>query len=400
MRKTTLTPVTLACLSVLARAQAPDDSFSRSILEETVVTATRTEQTVFDVPYTAHVIDRADFIERRNVRTFPDALRDIPGVMVQRTAYGQASPFIRGFTGFRTLALIDGIRLNNATFREGPNQYWGTIDQYTIDRIDVVKGPSSVLYGSDAIGGTVNAISRKPPLLAAAPAPDGKATIDGKTTKSTLTLAPSGPEFHGAAYYRYATAENSHTARGEFSAALSERLGIAGGLTYRNYDDLRGGSVIGTQDHTGYDEISGDISLLWRPTDNVDVTLAFQRFEQNNAPRWHSTIYSKSFDGSAVGTDLRRDLDQLRELGYARIEARELADWLSKATLTLSFHRQAEEQDRIRDTGRRDVEGFQDDQYGFLLNFESPSPIGTFSYGVEYYHDEVNSWGSRWNADG
>src|SRR5688572_29980713 len=206
MRKTTLTPVTLACLSVLARAQAPDDSFSRSILEETVVTATRTEQTVFDVPYTAHVIDRADFIERRNVRTFPDALRDIPGVMVQRTAYGQASPFIRGFTGFRTLALIDGIRLNNASFREGPNQYWGTIDQYTINRLEVVKGPSSVLYGSDAIGGTVNAITRKPPLITVTEAAPGKTVVDGKTVAGEkLTLQSGGPEIHGATHYRYAT---------------------------------------------------------------------------------------------------------------------------------------------------------------------------------------------------
>src|SRR5688500_1690591 len=193
MRQLTLASLTLACSAVVASAQAPANPLQGSILEETIVTATRIERTVFDVPYTAHVIGREDFIERRNVRTFPDALREIPGVMVQRTAYGQASPFIRGFTGFRTLALIDGIRLNNATFREGPNQYWGSIDQYTIDRIDVVKGPSSVLYGSDAIGGTVNAITRKPPLLTAPEATDGKTTVDGKTTaKSTLTLAPSG----------------------------------------------------------------------------------------------------------------------------------------------------------------------------------------------------------------
>jgi hemoglobin/transferrin/lactoferrin receptor protein len=397
MKKTPL--LVVACLGPLACAETPGESMRRSILDEVVVTPTRTEKTIFDAPYTAHAVKRDDFIGRRWVRTLPDALQETPGVMVQRTGYGQASPFIRGFTGFRTLALIDGIRLNNATFREGPNQYWSTIDQYSIERLDVVKGPSSVLYGSDAIGGTVNAITRKPRLLSLDTEPSKTVKpADGKAIG--LSLGGSGAELSGAGYYRYATAEDSHTTRGEFNLALSPRLGIAGGVTWRDFDDLRGGDLIGRQNESGYGEITGDFSVLWRPAENVEVTLGFQRFEQNNAPRWHSTIYSKSFDGTAVGTDRRRDFDQLRELGYLRVEARDITDWLSRATLTLSGHRQAEEQERIRPDRRRDVDGFRDDQYGVLLNLESPTAAGLFSYGVEYYHDDVQSWGTRWRANG
>ena len=87
----------------------------------------------------------------------PEALSETPGVLVQQTAHGQGSPYLRGFTGFRTVALVDGIRLNNSTFRDGPNQYWSTIDALAITRLEVVKGPASVMYGSDAVGGTVNA---------------------------------------------------------------------------------------------------------------------------------------------------------------------------------------------------------------------------------------------------
>src|SRR5690606_6848713 len=108
------------------------------------VTASREEETLFDTPYTAHVIPSERFLDERAARTLPDALRETPGVLLQRTSYGQTSPFIRGFTGFRTLFLIDGIRLNNAVFREGPNQYFSTIDLLTVDRLEVVKGPSSV----------------------------------------------------------------------------------------------------------------------------------------------------------------------------------------------------------------------------------------------------------------
>ena len=370
-----------------------------SPLDVVVVTATQLDQDVFSVPFTAHVIDRQRFLDQRAVRTLPDALTEIPGVMVQRSGYGQASPFIRGFTGFRTLTLIDGVRLNNAVYREGPNQYSATLDLFTVDHLDVVKGPSSVLYGSDAIGGTINALTLSPEMI---PWPENR---DAKSAKGVVEKG--GPiqatdDFiaHGGAHYRYASAEDSHTVRGDFALGITPHFGIVGGVTWKDFDDLRGGDVIGLQEQSGYTDIDGDIKLLFRPNKDVDITAAFQRVEQNNAPRWHATAFSKSFDGTALGTDLRREFDQLRELAYVQTEIRDAAPWLDKARLSLSFHRQGEEQDRIRATGSREITGLQDDQYGVLLGMQSSSPIGTLSYGVEYYHDEVQSWGSAYRADG
>ena len=79
---------------------------------------------------------------------------------MQKTNHGGGSPFIRGLVGNQVLVLIDGIRLNNATFRYGPNQYLNTIDSWQIERIEVMRGSGSIQYGSDALGGVVNIISR------------------------------------------------------------------------------------------------------------------------------------------------------------------------------------------------------------------------------------------------
>lgn len=112
-------------------------------------------------------------------------LRDVTGIMIQETAFGQGSPYIRGFTEFRNVFLVDGIRLNNSVFREGPNQYWNTVDPFSLERLGVVKGPGSVLYGSDAVGGTVNAISKSP------------------------ALDQTGRSYSSSTTYRAASAENS-----------------------------------------------------------------------------------------------------------------------------------------------------------------------------------------------
>ena len=151
--------------------QAPKDEASPSVEDKkdaantTIVIGRRTEDEIFEVPSTVEALSEDYLVRRRAYRTLPEALAEVPGVLVQKTSRGQGSPYIRGFTGFRTLLLVDGIRLNHAAMRSGPNQYWGTVDPLALDRVEIFKGPASVLYGSDAIGGTVNAISRSPVVL-------------------------------------------------------------------------------------------------------------------------------------------------------------------------------------------------------------------------------------------
>src|SRR5690606_10665014 len=111
----------------------------------------------------ASVVTRRDF-EERLPRSAPDALRFEPGVYVQQTAHGQASPYVRGLTGQQTVMMFDGIRLNNSTFRYGPNQYFFTVDSRTLQKLEVLRGASSTRYGSDAMGGALLATPIEPAL--------------------------------------------------------------------------------------------------------------------------------------------------------------------------------------------------------------------------------------------
>ncbi len=320
----------------------PSRPLTAYILREIVVTATGMEKDVFSVPYTAETLDGKVLNDQRAVRTLPEALREVPGVMVQKTGHGQGSPFIRGFTGFRTLLLIDGIRFNNAVFREGPNQYWNTVDPLTIDRLEIVKGPSSVLYGSDAIGGTVNVITRS-------------------RNPSTLKLESESFLWDRRAYYRYSSAENSNITRGELAAEWGKSTGILGGVSRKDFGDLRGGEETGKLPYTGYDELDGDLKLVERLKPGVDLILAFQRVSQENAPRTHRTRFAKSFQGTTVGTDTLLEFDQTRHLGYAQLSMKDVSDWLSKAKWTVSFQRQSETEDRLPINNRFQTQGFDDD---------------------------------------
>jgi len=358
-----------------AEAESPDDTTAptptvatTSELDEILITATATETPAFNAPYATNVVTR-DKILRKQYRTTPQALSDIPGVMIQETAFGHGSPYIRGFTSFRNLFLIDGIRLNNSVFRPGPNQYWNTVDPYIIDQLEVVKGPSSVLYGSDAIGGTVNA--------------------------RTITPYAESGKLAGRGIYRFADAEHSHAVRGEVSYQL-EGIGFVGGGTFRDFDELRIGD--GVQDNVGYSEWHADFKTTYRLSENLELVAAYQHTRQNNVPRTQKTIFREPFESVPAGgtpgfdRDLRRDLDQERQLAYVQAHATELNGFVREWHASISWHQQEEVRDRIRNNGDREFQGFEVNQLGMFFNATSDTAVGELTYGFDYYRDWVSSF--------
>jgi len=335
--------------------------------DEIVVTATRRPSKLFSLPYSGRSFDDEQITQRKQARTVPEILQDTPSVLVQKTAHGQASPFLRGWTAYRNVFLIDGIRLNNSTFRSGPNQYWSTVDHLMLDRLELVLGPSSVLYGSDAIGGAVNAIPRRPESFE--------------------------PGFHlgGRAYFRYASAEDSYTERLEV-AGNQGPFGFLGGISMKSFGDLRAGRGSGELPNTGYDQFDADFRLEYRPGDGMEWEVAYQHSSQDDVPRTHKTVFAVPFHGTDVGSELRRDLDQQRDLVYSRWSLIEPNAIWDRASVTASFQRQTQERDRLRTGGRQDLSGFDVNTYGLQAQIERDTQAGYFTFGADFYFDQIDSF--------
>ncbi len=366
-----LLSVCVLALASSARAQEPATE-SRSLdgaASTTLVTATRESQAWIEAPYATTVLVEED-LTRRFSRTTPQALAGVPGVSVQETGYGQGSPYLRGFTGYQTLMLIDGIRLNNSVFRSGPNQYWSTVDPFSIARLEVVRGPSSVLYGSDAIGGTVNVLTRGP-------------TTWGEGFRHAESL-----------HYRFASADTSDVVRAEVSGTFDRDSGFLLGADGKWTDDVAGGEDIGTQENTGYDEWAGDLKFEHFLGPNTRLVFAHQRVQQDDAPRTHRTLYAESFEGTAVGTDRRHDFDQNRELTYLQLHGEQHGGAFDAFHASLSWHDQEEVLKRVSGGGTASEQGFDVETLGLFAYASSDTDLGRLTYGADYYRDGVDSFSS------
>ncbi len=347
---------------------------SKIRLPDVVVTASRTGKNNLDLPYSISSFSGDDIKNYKLSRTTPEILREVPGVLVQKTGHAQGSPYIRGFTGFRTLFLVDGIRLNNSTFRDGPNQYWGTVDSFTINELELVKGPGSVMYGSDAIGGTVNAL-----------------------TASPFDLKSENP-YGGRLYYRYSTAEDSNIFRAEGRSVIDGNFGVQAGATYKHFGDLKTGG--GRVKHSGYTEMDFDVKGEYRFSEDARAILAHQSVNQDDAWRVHKTIYGESYHGTSIGNERRRVLDQSRHLSYAKYEQEGIEGFVDELDVTLSHQLQSETRRRVKSDFSSEYQGVDVNTYGLNAQALSDTVSGEWIYGVEYYRDYVDSFKKNFYAGG
>jgi outer membrane receptor protein involved in Fe transport len=375
----------LTALTALARVTLAQDSPTVTYGAKAKV---RTAPTTDDQQARATSVVTRRQMDERVARSAPDALRFEPGVYVQQTAHGQGSPYVRGLTGQQVLLMFDGVRLNNGIYRQGPNQYFFTVDSNTIDHISVVRGSASTLYGPDAIGGAVMAAPIQP-------------TPNPELTR--LQLHPRG-------IVRAASADSQLGGRVQLGADLDKKTSVLAGYGYRHVGLLRSGGPVYnpadgkrpqvpafapdgvTQLGTGFDEGTFDAQVAHQASSGLTLKGALWGYRQTDAPRTDQCP-----PPFAPQDDCLTIAKQYRTLGYVALRGN-AGPAMPELDLTLSWQNylEARELDRpsafARTTGTDTV-----DTLG--IAFRAASPWWSASrdvafrlrYGADSYYDTVDS---------
>lgn len=203
--------------SVLSAQNAPDTASTNS-LNEVIISASKNEETRRTVSQQVQLLTAKE-IRNAAAQTTADLLSNTAGVFVQRSQMGGGSPVLRGFEASRILLVVDGVRMNNLIYRSGHLQNVLSVDNNSLDRMEILFGPSSTVYGSDALGGVIHMFTRKP-LFAA--------------TDGTLNVKVN-------AFTRFGSVNDETTGHVSFNVG-GKKMASWTSVTVSDFGDVRGGA--------------------------------------------------------------------------------------------------------------------------------------------------------------
>ncbi|HES60020.1 MAG TPA: TonB-dependent receptor, partial [Caldithrix sp.] len=337
--------------------------------EEFIITADRIEKDPFESSSAINVISQSEITERA-AKTSAEALREENGLFVQKTNHGGGSAIIRGLSSNQILILVDGIRLNNSLYRLGNHQYLTTVDNNNIEQIEIVRGPTSTLYGSDAMGGTINLRTRVPEF----------SSSDFESNFSLLS--------------RYASADDEKTISLRSGLGI-DKFSFSAGFSYKDYDDMRRGrnsdykrienSTDGImQSPNAYTAYDFDSKLTYKITEQSSLIAAYQLANQDKVPR-----YDKYENDDYYVWQYH---PQKRQLGYLKYQQSFNSHYIHSFNTTVSFNKQIEGRQTQRHMNS-DLQKEKDEAQTLGLTFEAKSILRkhVFIYGTEIYLDKVQS---------
>ncbi|MDF1571723.1 MAG: TonB-dependent receptor [Bacteroidales bacterium] len=190
----------------------------RNILfDEFVISATKSRESKQILPYKVSVLREKNLVNNP-AQTAADILLETGNIAIQKTQAGGGSPILRGFEANKILLVADGVRMNNAIYRSGHLQNAITIDHAILERTEIIFGPSSLIYGSDALGGVIHYYTKDPEL-----------------SESEKIY------FSGSAYTQYSTANTGKVGHIDFNAG-GKKIGSLTSVTYKDFENIRIGS--------------------------------------------------------------------------------------------------------------------------------------------------------------
>jgi hemoglobin/transferrin/lactoferrin receptor protein len=276
-----------------------------------------------------NIVD-ADEIALRARSAVVQAASEEVGLHVQRTSPVMSGIFVRGLTGNKVNVFVDGVRYSTAAQRGGVNTFLNLIDPALLQSLEVLRGPSSAQYGSDALGGSLQFLSRVPSI----------GVTNGRRASALLSASVN-------------TADRGlgGNLSGSFAGA---RFGVFGGVAGRNIGDLRPGDGIDSHaavtrflgirsdrlmpshlPDTGFDQFGLQASVNWLPGSNDHIVVSYRQGRQNDGKRYDQLLGG---DGNLVA-DLR---DLALDLVFGRYE-RLQAGWLDHVSVTGAVNSQHEE---------------------------------------------------------
>jgi hemoglobin/transferrin/lactoferrin receptor protein len=370
------------------KAQSQKINLADTTKLDEVVVSSRFPEKKENVAQAVQVISGAR-LKQMNAISTADVLQQTPGISVQKSQLGGGSPVIRGFEANRILLVVDGVRMNNAIYRGGHLQNSITIDNNSLDRIEVAFGSSSVFYGSDALGGVVHFYTKKPILN----------TISG----SALT--------------RYSTAANERTASLNFNFG-QKKWAANTSVTYSKIGDLRQGAnnykpgtdnwknryyvehrngqdvIINNpkpevQKHTGYNQVDLLQKFLYKNSEKITQVLNLQysnsgdvpRYDrlaqlQNNQPRYAEWYYGP----------------QRRFLSSYQVQLSNFRGIFNESNITAAYQN-LQESRHDRRLNNSNLSNRIEDVNIFSLNadFNKTFAKHVLGYGIELNHNDVQS---------
>jgi len=373
-----------------------EDTTSEKTLGEVIISVNKWEQKLNEVPNKIVKVNKLDIL-RNNPQTSADLLGQSGSVFIQKSQLGGGSPMIRGFATNRVLLVVDGVRMNNAIYRSGNLQNVISIDALSTETAEVIFGPGSLIYGSDAIGGVMDFH-----------------TLEARFSKDKKMLVK------GSALGRYSTANKENTVHADINFGW-KKWSLLSSFSYSKFDDLKMGKNGGQDSYlrpeyverinnkdsifknsnpriqrfSGYEQINFLQKIRFQPTPQWDIQYSFTYAGTDDAPRYDRLIQYRNGALRFAEWNYGPMLWRMHNLQILHSQKTKLYD---DARLTVAY--QDYEESRIDRTRNNNNRNRQVEQVGaFNINWDAAKAIGKgqFFFGLEYVHNKVGSFGERTN---
>jgi hemoglobin/transferrin/lactoferrin receptor protein len=381
--------------SAYAQGQITSDTSIKN-LDEVIVRFNKWEQKLNEVPNKIAKVSMRD-VRLRNPQTTADMLGQIGSVYIQKSQLGGGSPMIRGFATNRVLMVADGVRMNNAIYRSGNIQNIISIDPFSLEDAEVIFGPGSLIYGSDAIGGVMDFHTLSPRLST-----DEKMLLKGSATA------------------RYSTANKENTIHADINTGW-KKWSLLSSFTYGRFDDLKMGkhgaqdsylrpeyvqringidSIVQNSDpriqkFSGYSQTNFLQKIRYKPTDYLDLQYSFTYGGTSDAPRYDRLIQYRQGKLRFAEWYYGPMLWRMHSLQVTHNRKNKLYD---ESRFIAGYQDYAESRvDRAR--GNNNLNTQAEKVNAFNVNWDAHKMIGKgqLFYGLEYVFNKVGSTGFRTN---